>query len=88
MQGVYVIWQANGPVVRVGQGNIRDRLAAHRQDEDINRYASLHVTWAPVSVFHRGGVERYLANVLRPVVGEAFPNVTPTPVLLPWPWQM
>jgi len=88
MEGVYIIWQANGPVVRVGQGIIRDRLTAHRNDRAITAYPSLHVTWAPVSVLHRNGVERYLANTLNPKVGDAFPNVIPMQVLLPWPWQI
>ncbi len=88
LEGVYIIWQANGPVVRVGQGIIRDRLAAHRNDKAITTYHSLHVTWAPISSSYRNGVERYLANVLRPLVGDAFPNVIPTPASLPWPWQL
>lgn len=88
MEGVYVIWQANGPVVRVGQGIIRDRLSAHRRDSAITVYENLYVTWAPVSTLHRDGVERYLANTLKPKVGDAFPNANPIPVALPWPWQM
>lgn len=87
MEGVYIIWQGSGPIIRVGQGNIRDRLGRHRNDPDIVRHDRLYVTWAPVHATHRNGVERYLANVLRPVVGDAFPNVTPTPVSLPWAWQ-
>lgn len=88
MEGVYIIWQANGPVVRVGQGIIRDRLTTHRNDRAITAYQALHVTWAPVSTLHRNSVERYLANILNPKVGDAFPNVIPTQVLLPWPWQI
>lgn len=88
MEGVYIIWQGNGPVVRVGQGIIRDRLAAHRRDTAITTYPNLYVTWVPVSVLYRDGVERHLANVLSPRVGDAFPNVNPIPVSLPWPWQI
>ncbi len=87
LEGVYIIWQGNGPVIRIGQGIIRDRLAAHRRDPAITRYSNLYVTWAPVSDFYRDGIERYLANILRPVVGDAFPNVSPIPVSLPWAWQ-
>ena len=87
MEGVYIIWQGNGPVVRVGQGVIKDRLFAHRNDRAITAHQSLFVTWAPVSSLYRDGVERYLANILRPSVGDAFPNAIPTPVSLPWPWQ-
>lgn len=88
MEGVYIIWQGNGPVIRVGQGNIRDRLYRHRNDPEITKYQSLYVTWAPVSFLYRNGIERYLANVLRPVVGDAFPVAIPTPVSLPWYWQI
>jgi len=88
MEGVYIIWQGNGPVVRVGQGIIRDRLTAHRRDPAITAYPNLYATWAPVSTIYRDGAERHLANVLKPRVGDAFPNVTPIQVFLPWPWQM
>lgn len=88
MEGVYIIWQGNGPVIRVGQGIIRDRLSAHRRDTAITAYQNLYVTWAPVSATYRNGVERYLANILKPRVGDAFPNVNPIPAFLPWPWQM
>ena len=88
MEGVYIIWQGNGPVIRVGQGIIRDRLATHRNDKVITTHPPLYVTWAPIEALYRDGVERYLANILRPVVGDAFPNVIPIPVSLPWSWQM
>lgn len=87
MEGVYVIWQEGGPVVRVGQGIIRNRLTAHRNDKTITAHLPLRVTWASVGTYYRDGVERYLANILKPVVGDAFPDVTPVPVSLPWPWQ-
>jgi hypothetical protein len=86
LEGIYIIWQANGPVIRVGQGIIRDRLSAHRLDPEVTAYDPLHVTWAPVSLFHRNGVEKYLANTLKPKVGEAFPDAIPMAVVLPWPW--
>jgi hypothetical protein len=86
MEGVYIIWQANGPVVRVGQGIIRDRLNAHRNDKTITAYPSLQVTWAPVIALYRDGVEHYLADALKPVVGDKFPNVVPISIPLPWPW--
>lgn len=84
MEGVYIIWQANGQVVRVGQGIIKDRLSAHRNDPAITRYNNLYVTWAPVLATYRNGVERYLANTLRPLIGDAFPNAVPMAVNLPW----
>jgi len=88
LEGVYVIWHggSNPATVRVGQGRIRDRLAAHRQDREIQAYASLelYVTWARVDERYQDGVEAYLAQQLRPKVGERFPERTPIPVNLPW----
>lgn len=84
MEGVYVIWQGGGPVIRVGQGFVRDRLADHRTNQVITSHGNLYVTWASVPTSYRDGVERYLANVLRPIVGSAFPNTEPIPVTLPW----
>jgi hypothetical protein len=88
MEGVYIIWHggANAKTVRVGQGVIRDRLAAHRSDPDIQEYArdGLFVTWTRVSAAYQDGVEAYLANQLNPLVGQRFPNITPLLVNLPW----
>jgi hypothetical protein len=88
MEGVYIIWHA-GPkaaTVYVGQGIIRERLASHRIDPRIQAYSNfgLYVTWASVSQAIRSGVEIFLANKLRPIVGENYPNVIPVAVDLPW----
>ena len=87
--GVYVIWHGgqNPWTVRLGQGDIVDRIIAHRGDQKVLAYRSyggLWVTWAEVSARSLDGVERYLADQLRPRVGEKFPNVAPIPVNLPW----
>jgi len=87
--GVYVIWHGGNPgkVVRVGQGNIADRLRAHRNDRDIGAWASkgtLYVTWASVPASQQNGVERYLADTWSPLVGDAFPNAAPIAVNSPW----
>jgi len=89
MEGVYVIWHGgNDPkTVRIVQGVIRgDRLAAHRDDPEVQIYSSytLFVTWAKVATVFKNGVEAYLANTLNPLVGECFPDVTPIQVNLPW----
>jgi hypothetical protein len=65
---------------------IRDRLAAHRDDPEVQTYSSytLFVTWAKVATLSKNGVEAYLANTLNPLVGECFPDVTPIQVNLPW----
>ncbi len=60
LEGVYIIWHvgSNPASVRVGQGIIRDRLADHRNDEDIQAYAhmELFATWASVFAQYRDGV--------------------------------
>jgi hypothetical protein len=87
--GVYVIWHAGNPghVVYVGQGCIKGRLTAHRSNTAITRYArsgTLYVTWAAVSAAQVDGVERYLADTWRPLVGDAHPDVRPLAVNSPW----
>ena len=87
--GVYIIWHAGDPsqVVRIGQGDIADRLAKHRIDPEITVYAgrgTLLATWASVSVAQLDGVEKYLAHQWNPLVGDAFPNVAPIAVNSPW----
>src|SRR5437879_5138203 len=71
-EGVYIIWRGsdNHRVVRVGQGVIADRLQAHRGDREILSHGpALLATWADVALHHRDGVERYLAEHYRPLVG-------------------
>jgi hypothetical protein len=88
MEGVYIIWYggSNPATVRVGQGIIRDRLRAHRNDTAIQAYSAkgLYVTWAAVEARYRDGVEAYLAAKLMPLVGERFPQRRPVQVNLPW----
>jgi hypothetical protein len=85
-EGVYIIWHGGDKpkVVRVGQGKVADRIAAHRNDRAITAYSSLglYVTWAAVPAAQRDGVERYLADCYSPLVGDAFPNVLPIAVNL------
>lgn len=84
-EGVYIIWQRRGPIIRIGQGIIRDRLLEHRKDSTIISYPNLLVTWAVVPTESRDGVERYLSNQLNPLVGKRFPvDVAPIEVNLPW----
>jgi hypothetical protein len=88
MEGVYIIWYIGNPskTVRVGQGVIRDRISAHRDDNQIQAYSNLglFVTWASIPAKFRDGVEAYLAASLDPLVGERFPNRAPIEVNLPW----
>jgi hypothetical protein len=71
--GVYVIWHEGDPgrVVCVGQGNIRDRLKFHRRNPEVQKFAKfggLRVMWAAVPAHQVDGVERYLADYLKPLI--------------------
>jgi hypothetical protein len=91
--GVYIIWHEGtngqpGRVVRVGQGNIANRLGVHRNDKAITQYSKhgeLRVTWAHIpDKATRCGVEKYLADAWTPLVGDAFPDVAPIAVNSPF----
>lgn len=87
--GVYIIWHAGQKprVVRIGQGDIADRLRAHRHDNAVLAYASsgtLFVTWAALPERLLDGVERYLAEYWKPLVGDRFPQVGPIAVNSPF----
>lgn len=83
-----MIWHGapNPAVVYVGQGNIRERILAHRDESAITQYRGngLYVTWAPVLPTDRDGLERYLAERWNPLVGRAYPQITPIQVNSPW----
>ena len=87
-EGVYVIWHGgqNPATVYVGQGNVAERLEGHRTDSRILAYShyGLFVTWARVGQPQMDGVERYLADSLKPKVGEAHPAAMPITVNFPW----
>lgn len=84
--GVYIIWSGTSTIY-VGQGIIASRLAAHLNDPQIMRYNTpnkLMATWAIVPANQWDGIERYLADTLKPLVGTHHPNASPIPVNLPW----
>lgn len=86
-QGVYVIVTGgqNPRTVRIGSGDIKSRITAHRSDRAILAYSQygLYVTWAEIPAQYQHGVENYLADLLRPLVGERFPDVAPIAVNSP-----
>ena len=85
--GVYIIWHTGEPsrVVRVGQGNIKNRLSEHRKDDEILAYGELRVIWATVALkSKRDGIERHLAEHWKPLIGHNFPNVAPIDVNCPF----
>jgi len=85
--GVYVIWRPkeNGRFaqpIRVGQGDIVACLENDRRDRRIQSHEGnpeLCVTWAEVAgpPERRRGVERYLTDVLKPLVAEQRRDVVP-----------
>ena len=92
-EGIYILWYPETPcdpfqVAYVGQGIIRQRVMHHRGNDsrilhklDAKR---LRLTWAIIpDPKVRDGVERYLAEILRPVAGEVWPKALPVRVNLP-----
>jgi hypothetical protein len=88
--GVYFIW-GGGRAVKVGQSNdasgIGARIACHARDKDLLAYqqilGTLYVTWAYLPQQYLDGVERFLGDHYRPLVGDRFPNAVPISVNLP-----
>lgn len=90
--GVYFIYYSVGPntikTVYVGQGNIKERFQAHREDKSIQAYSiynNLCVAWSPIAVRDtRIGIEKFLYNRLKPKIGEVPTEGFAIPVYLPW----
>ena len=87
MDGVYVIWYGGSvpAVVQVGRGAIRDELATHQCDPNVQAYShlDLYATWAAIPKEYQAGVEAYLMNHYRPKLGGPSPQATPLSVRLP-----
>ena len=71
--GVYIIWHnTTGLVLYIGQGNIMQRLAAHRSDPDVLKHRGsgvLLATWAYVGERDkREYIERFLHRRLTPLL--------------------
>lgn len=88
MRGVYIIWhEGKKPVVlKVGQGIVSDCLVENKEDYIVVAYGQygLYVTWAKVSEDDCDGVERYIGEALKPIIGHRLPDVQPIEVNLPW----
>lgn len=85
LNGLYIIWSSEKTnVIRIGSGQIKSRILAHRKDDKINSYPDLYVTWAKVNGNQMEGVEKFLSDRLNPKLGERFPDRTPIEVNLPW----
>jgi hypothetical protein len=72
-----------GRYVRVGSGNIGERLAAHQADTKILHYRRLGILRVTLLGNQRLGIELYLAETLQPLVGECCPDVVPLAASIP-----
>jgi hypothetical protein len=83
-RGVYVIWYTTASiakVIRIGSGDIAERLKDHRSNPDILKFSDkgqLKVSWVladGVTLLENEieGVEKYLARVYSPLIGDRFP---------------
>jgi len=87
--GIYLIWHEGVPsrVVKIGRGNIADRLAELKTDPEILGYRSkgmLRVTWAPAPPPQLEGIVRYLIEKWRPPVLTLYAETEPIEVNSPW----
>lgn len=91
--GVYAIWYtspSSAKVIKIGSGNISERLRDNRTNQEITKYSSmgsLKVSWVvadsdPLLPDEVQGAEVFLANKYRPLVGDRFPNVVEVPISL------
>ena len=91
--GIYIVRQTTGATVVVGQGVIKDRLSALQKDGRVFVYDSpgspLLATWATIEGLQQtrmlyaiqlDGIERYLAETLKPLIVQRHPDVPPVPV--------
>jgi hypothetical protein len=84
--GVYVIWHEGKPsrTVAVGQcSSIKQQLSTYKNHEGVLAYrefGTLRATWATVPDEFRDGVEKYLVDLLTPLMGDAPTGVTPIAV--------
>ena len=92
ISGVYIIWTGikDRTVLKVGSGIIKDQLAAHLRDPEIQTYqpTRLYVTWAStLSVIGpeeiQKGIEKFLEVVFKPKLMEDLPDVDLVMVNLP-----
>ncbi len=79
-RGIYVIWYTSpsiAKVVRVGSGSISERLKEHRSNPEITKFSNsgqLKVTWIIVNESDMFGIEKFLARVYSPLIGDRFPD--------------
>ncbi len=77
--GVYVIYQTGNPprTIYVGRGDVAKRLSELKADkrlESARRAGKLSVTFAAIQASEQEGVEKHLATLLAPTIGERRPD--------------
>jgi hypothetical protein len=88
--GVFVIWKPGIPqvtpsmTIQVGHGDIASSLLKARHAFAVSKHGrDLLVTWAAVDVLYVSGVEAYLVQQLRPLIGTRLPLAPMHPVNVP-----
>ncbi|WP_299227709.1 hypothetical protein [uncultured Psychroserpens sp.] len=81
--GVYIIWSGKNTIY-IGSGNIKERIVEHRLNKEITKYPNLKIVWAATQENQMRGIEKYLSDRHKPLVGERHPDVLPIEVNLPW----
>jgi len=77
-----IIWSGD-KTIYVGSGRIKERIKQHRLNTEITQYCNLKVVWAKTNESEMTGIEKYLSDMLKPLVGERHPDVLPIEVN--WP---
>ena len=77
--GVYVIYQTGNPpsTIYVGKGEVSKRLSEHKTDKRFDgarRAGKLFVTFAEIPAQSQEGVEKHLARLFAPKIGERHPE--------------
>ena len=88
--GVFVIWKPGvaritpSVTILVGHGDVATSLLNARHDVAVSKHGrDLLVTWAAVDILYVAGVEAYLVQQLRPLVGRKLPLASVHPVNIP-----
>jgi hypothetical protein len=88
--GVFVIWKPGvaritpSVTILVGHGDVASTLLKARHDVAVGKHGrDLLVTWAAVDVLYVAGVEAYLVQQLRPLMGRKLPLASVHAVNIP-----
>ena len=87
--GIYLIWHEGVPsrVVKIGRGNIAERLSELQRDPEILAYSrkgKLRVTWASAPAAQLEGILHHLKEKWRPPVLTLYAEVEAIEANSPW----